>query len=142
MRVLAGRTPAAFAATATDRESVLQHLDAQTELRERIGFKAIDWVYQTWAYDLHDVGTTAGYNGDTGAALASIRAEVLLMAPPLDLYNPADAARDAASKIKGARIVEIPTADGHQCASGANAADTAFIDRSMSAFLRSSAPNA
>ena len=28
-------------------------------------FDANDWIYQTWAYDRHDVGTTPGFNGDT-----------------------------------------------------------------------------
>ena len=135
MRVLAGRTPAALASAAPGREAVLQYLETQTAVREHTGFKAIDWVYQTWAYDAHDVGTTAGFGGDTGAALESIRAKVLLMAPPLDLYNPSAAAHDAAAKIGGARVVEIPTADGHQCASGADSTDTAFIDRTMGEFL-------
>ena len=33
-------------------------------------FDANDWIYQTWAYDRHDVGTTPGFNGDTAKALA------------------------------------------------------------------------
>jgi homoserine acetyltransferase len=37
-------------------------------------FDADDWIYQTWAYEKHDVGTTPGFNGDTEKALASIKA--------------------------------------------------------------------
>ena len=32
-------------------------------------FDANDWIYQTWAYERHDVGTTPGINGDTAKAL-------------------------------------------------------------------------
>ena len=38
-------------------------------------FDANDWIYQTWAYDRHDVGTTPGFNGDTAKALQSIKAK-------------------------------------------------------------------
>src|SRR3954470_10183729 len=37
--------------------------------------EAIDWVYQTWAYDAHNVGTTPGFNGDYHRALRSIKAK-------------------------------------------------------------------
>ncbi len=31
-----------------------------------------NWVYQTWAYDAHDLGTTPGFNGDYDKALGAI----------------------------------------------------------------------
>jgi len=34
---------------------------------------ATDWVYQSWAYDAHNLGTSAGYNGDYHRALHAIR---------------------------------------------------------------------
>ena len=40
--------------------------------------KAIDanaWIYQTWAYEKHDVGTTPGLNGDTEKALGINKGE-------------------------------------------------------------------
>ena len=40
--------------------------------------------------------------------------------PPLDLYNPAEAARSAAQSMPRARFVEIPSAWGHQSASAAD----------------------
>ena len=61
-----------------------------------LGFDAHDYLYQSWAYEAHDVGTTAGF-ADTAGALASINAKALLLAPPLDLFNPAQSARDAAA---------------------------------------------
>jgi homoserine O-acetyltransferase/O-succinyltransferase len=122
MQVLAGRTPEKLAAI----EDPVRHIEERTRQRAASGFDAVDWVYQTWAYDAHDVGD-----------LAAIEAETLVMAPPVDLYNPAAEARRAAREIRRARFIEIPTADGHQCASGADVADTAFIDRAMAEFLSS-----
>ena len=43
-------------------------------------FDARNWVYQTWAYDAHDVGTTPGFGGDYYKALRSIRARMLVLA--------------------------------------------------------------
>jgi homoserine O-acetyltransferase len=128
MQVLAARTPAVIGA------DVLDHIEARARHARTLGLSAIDWVYQSWAYDAHDVGATPGL-GDCRAALAAVEAGTLVMAPPLDLYNPAEAARDAAAAIRGARFVEIPSRDGHWAASGADPADTAFIDRAMRDFL-------
>jgi homoserine O-acetyltransferase len=133
MQGLAGRTPAAFAAL--DGPA----LDGWVREREDAwlgqGFHPLDWVYQTYAYDTHDVGTTAGFGGDTARALAAIRARCLVMAPPLDLYNPAEAARAAAAQIPGARFVEIRSVLGHQAASGATAEERAILDREIGRFL-------
>ena len=63
------------------------------------GFDAHDYLYQSWAYEAHDVGATAGFNGDTAAALASIHARTLVLAPALDLFNPVQCAREAAALI-------------------------------------------
>jgi homoserine O-acetyltransferase/O-succinyltransferase len=94
-----------------------------------------DWLSQTIAYDGHDVGATAGFGGDTAAALRAIRARVLVLAPPLDLYNPAHEARALCADIDGATFVEIPSSRGHQSASGIDAADIRFLDREISRFL-------
>ncbi len=36
-------------------------------------FDANDWIYQTWAYERHDVGATPGMNGDTSRRCARSR---------------------------------------------------------------------
>ena len=36
---------------------------------------AVDWIYQSWAYDKHDLGTTPGFEGNYHKALKSIKAE-------------------------------------------------------------------
>jgi homoserine acetyltransferase len=60
---------------------------------------------------------------------------VLVMAPPLDLYNPVEEARRAASLIPGARWVEIPSAEGHLAASGVREREVRLLDRTIAAFL-------
>ena len=100
------------------------------------GFDAHDYLYQSWAYAAHDVGSTPGIEGGTRGALARIVAPTLVLAPPLDLFNPAAAAREAAAAIPGARFVEIPSVQGHLAATPQDPADAAFLDRVVGAFLR------
>jgi homoserine O-acetyltransferase/O-succinyltransferase len=116
--------------------SLLEWLDARERDLGLHGPDPVDWLYQTFAYDAHDVGRTDGFDGDTAAALASVDAQVLVLAPPLDLYNPAPEARAVADGIRGARFVEIPSTRGHQSASGVDPLDVALLDESIGEFLR------
>jgi homoserine O-acetyltransferase len=97
-------------------------------------FEAHDYLYQSWAYEAHDVGTTPGFARTTDA-LASVAARTLILAPPIDLLNPAFAAREAAAAIPGARFVEIPSIHGHAAATSHDADDAAFLNRTVAAFL-------
>ncbi len=126
MDALLTRTPAAGD---VDFEACVAAVETQ-------GFDAHDYLYQSWAYEAHDVGTTPGFNGDTRRALASIKARALLLAPPLDLFNPESAAREAAAAIPGARFVEIPSVRGHQAATREGADEAAFLNRVVGEFLR------
>jgi len=134
MSALLMRTPDAVA-TLGDADAAHRWFDGVVAQQESIGFDAHDYLYQSWAYERHDVGATSGFAGDTQAALASIESKALLLAPPLDLFNPAAEARAAAAAIPGARFVEIPSAIGHLAATSALAADAAFLDREIGAFL-------
>lgn len=116
-------------------EALAGWLEERQQALGRDGPDPFDWLYQTFAYDDHDVGATPGHAGDTTAALASIRAPALVLAPPLDLYNPAAQAREAAAAIPGAQLVEIPSVRGHQAASGVDAGDTALLQRTIGEFL-------
>jgi homoserine O-acetyltransferase len=134
-RGLAWRTPAsveALAPTPLALERFIGQLEQETLDAD---LDANDWIAQSHAYDEHDVGGTPGFGGDTEAALASVGLPVLVMAPPLDLYNPVEEARRAASLIPGALWVEIPSADGHLAAGGVREREVRFLDRSISAFL-------
>ncbi len=136
MNALLMRTPDAVGTLGlADAGAVHRWFDAIVAGLQATGFDAHDYLYQSWAYEGHDVGTTAGHAGDTTAALASIRARSLLLAPPLDLFNPSIAARDAAAAIPSARFVEIPSRQGHLAASSNDAADARFLNETLGEFL-------
>jgi homoserine O-acetyltransferase/O-succinyltransferase len=100
-------------------------------------FDANDWIYQTWAYDRHDVGTTPGFNGDTAKALQSIKAKTLILLGTKDLLNPEWEPQDAARNIPDVKVVTIRpgSVTGHAAAGGAFPADVDFINRETIAFL-------
>ena len=130
MNALLMRTP-----EAVDDLADPQAWFAQRAAQQRAnGFDAHDYLYQSRAYEAHDVGTTPGSAG-TADALTSIVARTLVLAPPIDLFNPAGAARAAADGIPGARFVEIPSSQGHLAASRTRAEDAAFLNAAIAAFL-------
>ena len=137
LSALMGRSPAALEASSTSLEAAQRWFETVHAQYRAIGFDPHDYLYQSWAYEAHDVGTTAGFGGDTAAALASIKAKTLVLAPPLDLFNPAEAARAAAAAIPDARFIEIPSAQGHMAASSTQSADAAFLNRVIDEFLGS-----
>jgi len=71
---------------------------------------AVDWIYQSWAYDAHDVAATPGFNGDYVRALGSIKARTLVLAGSGDLLNPEYESSEAARFIPG--IHQRPTISG------------------------------
>lgn len=98
---------------------------------------ARDWVYQSWAYDQHNLGTTPGFNGDYHQALRSIKAKTLILAGEGDLLNPEADARDAANHIADARYVTIKPriAYGHLSGAGATAPENEFLNSEIARFL-------
>ncbi len=135
MQALAARTPEAMRAACPSPRDAVAWIEARARAQAEGGMRAVDWIYQTYAYDAHDVAATPGHGGDLARALGSIAARTLILAAPDDLYNPTREARAAAALIPGARYVEVPSIMGHQAASGALAGDVAFIARVLRAFL-------
>ncbi len=135
MTALLSRTPMALAEFLPDCAEAHLWFERLFAQNRTLGFDAHDYLYQSWAYEAHDVGTTEGF-ADTAGALASIKAKALVLAPPLDLFNPAQSARDVAAAIPGARFVEIPSVQGHLAATSAKADDAAFLNRVIGEFLR------
>jgi homoserine O-acetyltransferase len=113
-RVITNRTPLALEPLRADGVPALV-ADAVAAAR-RAGPDPVDWVYQSFAYDAHDVGQTPGFGGDTVAALRSIRAPTLLLVPELDLYNPVEDAIEAAAHIPNATLVRVAGHAGHAVA--------------------------
>jgi homoserine O-acetyltransferase len=113
-RVITNRTPPALEHVRAAGVPALV-ADAIAAAR-RAGPDPVDWVYQSFAYDAHDVGTTPGFDGDTIAALRSIRAPTLLLVPELDLYNPVEDAIESAAHIPNATLVRLAGDAGHAVA--------------------------
>ena len=100
---------------------------------------ATDWIYQSWAYDQHNVGTTPGFNGDYNRALGAIKAKTLILAGSTDLLNPEYEAITASRQIKDARYVAINDKRplGHLSGAGATAPESDMQNREIAAFLDS-----
>lgn len=128
MQVISGRTPASV-------DALQNWLTNRLRWQRGQGTHPIDWIYQSYAYDAHDVGDTKDFGGDTAAALSSTQADTLVMAPPLDLYNPSTSAQWAARRVPGAKFVNIPSQHGHRCASAVQPQDAAFINQTIRTFL-------
>jgi homoserine O-acetyltransferase len=133
---LAARTPEMYRYQFSNQADVLPWLKAQEDAQIPI-FDANDWIYQTWAYDVHDVGTTPGMNGDQLKALRTIKAKTLILAGQKDLLNPEWEPLEASRYIRDVRFVTIrPEAiTGHAAASGAFPADVDFLNTEIAAFL-------
>ena len=132
MTALLARTPMAVHEFAADVASAQSWLATLTDQNRTSGFDAHDYLYQSWAYQAHDVDTTPGISGD---ALSMIDVPVLIAAPPLDLFNPVESAHRAAQAIRDARLVEIPSVQGHQAATATRAQDSDFLNRVIREFL-------
>lgn len=100
-------------------------------------FDANDWLYQTWAYERHDIGATPGMNGDLIAALRAIRARTLVLYGTGDLLNPEYEPIETSRYIRDVRVVRISpgTITGHASAGGGFPADVDFLNREITAFL-------
>ncbi len=144
MQLLAARTPAQVDGGFADARAAIDWIAERTAWWQAQRFAPIDWLYQSRAYDAHDVGTTPGLPAGapglpaTERALRRITAPTLIAAPPLDLYNSAAAAGWAAERIPGARSVMLETDWGHQSASAADVASAARLDAEIGAWLRAS----
>jgi homoserine O-acetyltransferase len=132
LRLLANSSPAALAGVAKDAAATYARFGILAKDTLAMGIDPLDWIYQSHAYDAHDVAP----GGELAAALARITARTLVIASPLDLYNPAAAAAEAASLIAGAQYLELDSVQGHQAATAGSPADVAAIDAAMRAFLR------
>ena len=73
--------------------------------------------------------------GDTEAALRSIRVPVLYMPSATDLYFPVEDARYEAQFIPHCILMPIPSLWGHPAGAGASPADAAFLNRHIAAFM-------
>jgi homoserine O-acetyltransferase len=136
LSLLSARTPDMYSAQFKNGMDALPWMEAQ-ETALMKAFDANDWIYQTWAYQAHDVGLTPGFNGDTAKALASIRAKTLILTGTKDLLNPEFEPIEAGKAIPNVKMMTISpgTVTGHASAGGAGPADVEFLNRETAAFL-------
>lgn len=69
---LSGRTPRQLEAEFGSPARVIDWIKARTTWWLEQGFAPVDWVYQSHAYDAHDVGTTPGFGGDIQAGSRNV----------------------------------------------------------------------
>ena len=130
------RTPQYHEAMFPNNMDVVAHLKATQESNwNRID--ANDWIYQSWAYDAHNVGTTPGFNGDYHKALRSIKAKTLILAGTGDLLNPEADAKEASTYITNVRYVAINDARpmGHISGAGISARENEVQNEEITRFL-------
>ena len=98
---------------------------------------ARDWIYQSWAYDQHNVGMTPGFNGSYERALNSIKAKTLILAGEGDLLNPEANAKEAAKLIPGAHYVSLKPRYplGHLSGAPGQAPEVEIQNREIAAFV-------
>lgn len=113
-RVITNRAPEALEGVSAGAIPGL--VDQAIATARSLGSDPLDWIYQSWAYDAHDVGTTPGFGGDTPAALRTIKASTQLLVPNLDLYNSVEDAVEAARSIPDATLVRLDSNAGHAVA--------------------------
>jgi homoserine O-acetyltransferase len=134
--LLAARTPDMYSAQFKNGLDVLPWMEQQ-ETAALKAFDANDWIYQTWAYEQHDLGTTPGFGGDTAKALASIKAKTLILTGTKDLLNPEFEPIESAKNIPDVtmRTISPGSVTGHASAAGLFPADVDFLNREVGAFL-------
>lgn len=135
MQLLAMRTPAQVDRTFSDAAELQAWMARQAAWWQAQGFDPIDWIYQSWAYDAHDVGCAPGFDGDTTRALESISADTLIITPTLDLYNPVGSAQAAASHIRRCEFHKIESDWGHLMASAADQPSVRWMNAKIMQFL-------
>jgi homoserine O-acetyltransferase len=88
-----------------------------------------------WTWEHGDVGRTPGFDGDTEAALRSIRCPLVAMPARTDLYFPPEDEQWASQFIARGEVRVIDTIWGHFGGLGMNPADNDFVDRTLKELL-------
>lgn len=102
------------------------------------GADANNLILQMRTWEKHDVGTTPGFDGDVGKALASIKAPFLYMPSETDLYFPVGDAKYEAGYMKTVTLMPIPSLWGHPAGAAADPADAKFLNENIGKFLGAS----
>ena len=97
-----------------------------------------DLLAQLWTWQHGDISANERFHGDLPAALAAIRAKVLLMPGDHDLYFRVEDNRRELAHLRNAELKPIPSVWGHRAGNPAqNPQDAAFIERAVRELLAS-----
>ncbi len=97
-----------------------------------------DLLAQMWTWQHGDISAHPEFNGDLGAALASIKARVLLMPGDHDLYFRVEDNALEMAHLKRAELKPIPSIWGHRAGNPLQSPqDAAFIETAVTALLES-----
>ena len=99
------------------------------------GADANDLILQMRTWERHDVSKTAGFNGDVGKALGSIKVPFLYMPSETDLYFPIGDARYETGFMSTVTLTPIPSLWGHTAGRGSNPTDAKFLNENIGRFL-------
>lgn len=135
LHVLAMRTPERFAQDVAQVGSTQAWFDMRAAWFGAQRLDPLDWIWQSHAYDAHDVGSTPGFDGDTARALAGIDAQTLIGVPELDLYNPVEEGAWVAAHVRNATLLRVPSTSGHMMASDADPASAAQLNAEIASFM-------
>jgi homoserine O-acetyltransferase len=89
---------------------------------------ANDLLAQLWTWYHHDVALTPGCEGDYEGALASIRAQAIVMPAEKDLYFPPEDQAYEVSHMQNAELRVVPSLWGHFVCVGADPAASRMIE--------------
>ena len=131
MQMLAMRTPRQCDEQFSDVTKIQDWYAQRLEWWKSMKFHPLDWIYQSVAYDLHDVSKTARFNGNLEKALESIQAKCLIGVPNLDLFNPIEQAIYTANLIPNCKLVKLDTNWGHLAATALDIPSTAIISKTI-----------
>ena len=94
-----------------------------------------NYLSQVHTWQTHNVGNTPGFDGDHEKALASIKANAVVMPCQTDLYFPPEDSEAEVACMPHAELKVIPSVWGHYAGMGVNPVDMAFIDKAIQACL-------
>lgn len=136
LNLMIARTPTYYRYQFINGLDVLPWVKVQEESMMK-AFDPNDYIYQTWAYESHDISKTPGMNGDVIKALKAIKAKALIMTGVNDLLNPEWEPLEFSQYIPDVRCVLINplSVTGHLSAGGGIPADVEFLNREVGFFL-------
>ena len=131
MQMLAMRTPEQCDQEFIDPEDIKAWYEKKLQWWIEMNFHPLDWIYQSIAYDLHDISQSPSFNGDLEKSLQTIKAKCLIGVPSLDLFNPIEQAIYSANLIPNCSLLKLESNWGHMAASALDVSSVKVISKAI-----------